>query len=171
MNGKLVALVLLVVAVFIAAAGCSDNKLSNGSGNDKSANSGTSIKGTWITAQENADQVSIPVKFVNDNTNVHFKVKTDIGELPVIAYRFNDKIYIKSNECVPCDSQGFSLKDGTLVCDNCGTVFDAVTGKGIEGGCVNYPKENIPYTTVSDDKITMKLSDVVAAHKETIEPN
>lgn len=177
MNGKLVAIVLLAISVSLVAAGCTENKSSitskdsaNAVNNGKSANNGESIKGTWITAQGNADQVSIPVKSIDDNTNVHFKVKTDIGELPVMAYRFNDNIYVRSNECVPCGSQGFSLKDGTLVCDTCGTVFDAVTGKGIEGGCVAYHKESIPYT-ISDGKINMKINDVVTAHKKTIVPD
>jgi nitrite reductase/ring-hydroxylating ferredoxin subunit len=177
MNGKLVAIVLLVVAVSLAAAGCAETKSSIDSKNndksitnDKSVNSETPIKGTWITAQANADQISIPVKSVDDNTNVHFKVKTDIGELAVIAYQFDNKVFVRSNVCPPCNSIGFSLKNGTLVCDSCGTVFDAVTGKGIEGGCVDYPKESIPYT-ISEGKIIMKLDDVVAAHKKTIEPN
>lgn len=171
MNGKLAVITLLVVAVSLVAAGCAENKSSTNSiNNGKSISSGTLIKGTWITAQENADQVSIPVKSVDDNTNVHFKVKTDTGELPVMAYLFDNKIYVRSNECVPCSSNGFSLKSGTLVCDSCGTVFDAVTGKGIEGGCVDYPKESIPYS-ISEGKITMKLDDVVAAHKKTIESN
>jgi len=171
MNGKLIAIVLLVVAVSLAAAGCTETKSSvDSKNNDKSVNSETPIKGTWITSQVNADQVSIPVKSVDDNTNVHFKVKTDIGELPVMAYRFDNKVFVRSNECVPCSSTGFTLKSGTLVCDSCGTVFDAVTGKGIEGGCVDYPKESIPYT-ISDGKITMKLDEVVAAHNRTIEPN
>ena len=177
MNGKLVAIILLVIAASLVASGCTGSNSSTKSedsvntvNNEKAANNGEPIKGTWITTQVNADQISIPVKSIDDYTNVHFKVKTGLGELPVMAYRYNDKIYVRSNECVPCNSQGFSLKDGTLVCDNCGTVFDAVTGKGIEGGCVDYPKESIPYT-ISGDKITMKVDDVVTAHKKTIEPN
>jgi nitrite reductase/ring-hydroxylating ferredoxin subunit len=171
MNRKLIPIVLLVVAVSLVVAGCTETRSSADSkGNDKSVNSEKSIQGTWITAQTNADQVSIPVKSVDDNTNVHFKVNTDIGELSVMAYRFNDKIFVRSNVCPPCSSIGFYLKNGTLVCDSCGTVFDAATGKGIEGGCVDYPKENIPYT-ISDGKITMKLDDVVAAHKKTIKSN
>jgi len=165
MNRKLVPLVLLVVAVSLVVAGCTETRSSAGyKDNEKS------VKGTWITGQVNADQVSIPIKSIDDNTNVHFKVKTDIGGLSVMAYRFNDKVFVRSNVCPPCNSIGFSLKNGTLVCDSCGTVFDAVTGKGIEGGCVDYPKESIPYT-ISDGKITMKLDDMVAAHKKTIEPN
>ncbi|AKB14952.1 Predicted membrane protein [Methanosarcina thermophila] len=87
-----------------------------------------------------------------------------------MAYQFDNKLFVRSNVCLPCNSIGFSLKNDTLVCDSCGTVFDAVTNKGIEGSCVAFPKESISYT-VSDDKITMKLEDVVAAHEKTIEPN
>ena len=165
MNRKLTGMVLLVIAVSLVAAGCAETRSSA-----SPKENADSVKGNWITAQVNADQVSIPTKSVDDNTNVHFKVKTDIGELSVMAYRFNNKVFVRSNVCPPCNSIGFSLKNGTLVCDSCGTVFDAVTGKGIEGGCVDYPKESIPYT-ISDGKITMKLSDVVAAHQKTIEPN
>ncbi len=171
MNRKIVALVLLVVAVSLVVAGCAENKSTISSKDSvNKVNNEKSVKGKWVTAQVNADQVSIPVKSVDDNTNVHFKVSTDIGELSVMAYRFNDKVFARSNVCPPCNSIGFSLKNGTLVCDSCGTVFDAGTGKGIEGGCVDYPKESIPYT-ISDGKITMKLDDIVAAHKKTIEPN
>lgn len=165
MNRKLAGIVLLVIALSLVAAGCAETRSSAGS-----KDNADSVKGTWITAQVNANQIFIPTKSVDDNTNVHFKVKTDIGELSVMAYRFNNKVFVRSNVCPPCNSIGFSLKNGTLVCDSCGTVFDAATGKGIEGGCVNYPKESIPYT-VSDGKITMKLSDVVAGYQKTIEPN
>ncbi len=165
MNRKLAGLALLVIAVSLVAAGCAEIRSSA-----DSKDSANSVKGTWITAQVNADEVSIPTTSVDDNTNVHFKVKTDIGELSVMAYQFDNKLFVRSNVCPPCNSIGFSLKNGTLVCDSCGTVFDAVTGKGIEGGCVAFPKESIPYT-LSDGKITMKLSDVVAAHEKTIEPN
>lgn len=165
MNRKLAGMVLLVIAVSLVAAGCAEIRSSA-----SSKDTANSVKGTWITAQVNTDQVSIPTESVDDNTNVHFKVKTDIGELSVMAYRFDNKVFIRSNVCPPCNSIGFSLKNGTLVCDSCGTVFDAVTGKGVEGGCVAFPKESIPYA-VSDDKITMRISEVVAAHEKTVEPN
>ncbi|HOA70036.1 MAG: Fe-S-containing protein [Methanosarcina thermophila] len=97
-------------------------------------------------------------------------MNTDIGEIVVMDYRFDDKVFVRSNVCPPCNSIGFTLENGTLVCDSCGTVFDAETGTGIGGGCVAFPKESIPYT-ISEDKITMKLDDVVTAHEKAIEPN
>ena len=165
MNRKLAGIALLLITLSLIAAGCAENQPSAAS-----VDNGNPIKATWITAQATADQVSIPASSVDENTNVHFKVNTDTGELAVMAYKLDGEVYVRSNVCPPCNSIGFSLKDGTLVCDSCGTVFDAVEGTGIEGGCVAYPKENIPYK-VSDGKLTMKFDDVVTAHERTIEPN
>lgn len=165
MNGKLAVLILLVISVTLAIAGCAENGPSADSKNNEAT-----VKAAWITAQINGEEVSIPVSSVDKNTNVHFKVNTDSGELAIMAYKFNDKLFVRSNVCPPCNSIGFSLMNGTLVCDSCGTVFAAATGTGIEGGCVAFPKENIPYT-VSDDKITLKLDDIVDAHKKTVEMN
>lgn len=164
MNKKLISGVLLVLVISLVAAGFTGTGSTTGNGDTGS------VKATWVTAQASADEVFIPASSVDENTNVHLKVNTDIGELAVMAYRFDDKVFVRSNVCPPCNSIGFTLENGTLVCDSCGTVFDAETGTGIGGGCVAFPKESIPYT-VSEDKITMKLDDVVTAHEKTIEPN
>lgn len=163
MNMKLVSIVLLAIAVSLVVAGCTDV------GSSGKANA-SPVKATWITPEVSADQVSVPLSSVEENTNVHFKVNTDGREIAVMAYRLNDKIFVRSNVCPPCNSIGFSLDNGTLVCDSCGTVFDAETGTGIGGGCVSFPKESIPYT-VSDGNIVMKLDDVITAHEKTVEIN
>lgn len=87
-----------------------------------------------------------------------------------MTYKFNDEIFIRSNVCPPCNSIGFTLDKDTLVCDSCGTVFDAAEGTGIGGGCMSFSKESIPYT-ISDGNIVMKLDDVVTAHEKTVEIN
>lgn len=163
MNIKLIGMVLLAIAVSLVAVGCTDV------GPSGKANA-SPVKATWITAEVSADQVSIPLSSVEDNTNVHFKVNTDSGEIAVMAYKFNDEIFVRSNVCPPCNSIGFSLDKDTLVCDSCDTVFDAAEGTGIGGGCVSFPKESIPYT-VSDGNIVMKLDDMVTAHEKTVEIN
>lgn len=166
MNRKLTGIALLIIVVSLIAAGCTENKASTAS----TTNNENPIKATWITARVSGDKVSIPASSVDEKTNVHFKVNTNMGELAVMAYKLEDKVFVRSNVCPPCNSIGFSLEKGTLVCDSCGTVFDAVNGTGIEGGCVAYPKEDIPYK-ISDGKLTMKLDDVVNAHEKTIESN
>lgn len=162
MHVKTIGMALLVTIVALSALGCVENK------SGVSTASASPVEGTWIDAQVTEDTASIPVKSIDDNTNVHFKVNTNIGEISVMAYKLDDQIFVRSNVCPPCGSIGFSLDKNTLVCDSCGTVFDATTGSGIEGGCVAYPKESIPYT-VSDGNIVLKIDDVVAAHKKTVE--
>lgn len=162
MHVKTIGMALLVMIVIISSLGCVENKSSI------STAGASPVEGTWIDAKVTENTVSIPLKSIDDNTNVHFKVNTEIGEISVIAYKLDDKIFVRSNVCPPCNSIGFALDKNTLVCDSCGTVFDAATGSGIEGGCVAYPKENIPYT-ISDGNIILKIDDVIAAHKKTVE--
>ena len=163
MNIKLIGMVLLAIAVSLVVAGCTDI------GSSGKANA-SPVKATWINAEVSVDQVSIPLSSVEENINVHFKVNSDSEEIAVMAYKFNDEIFVRSNVCTPCNSIGFTLEKDTLVCDSCGTVFDTATGAGIGGGCVSFPKESIPYT-VSDGNIVMKLDDVVIAHEKTVEIN
>ena len=162
MHVKQIGIAFLVTIVALSALGCLENK------SGVSTAGASPVEGTWIDAKVTEDTVSIPIKSIDDNTNVHFKVNTEIGEISVMAYKFDDKILIRSNVCPPCNSIGFALDKRTLICDACGTVFDAATGSGIEGGCVAYPKESIPYT-VSDENIILKIDDVVDAHKKTVE--
>ena len=154
-----IVMVLLLVASF--GLGCI--------GGDSDTAQAGPVKATWITADVNGDVVSIPVAAINDNTNVHFKVNTNtgVGEVAVMAFVLDDEIVVRSNVCPPCGSIGFSLDDTVLVCDSCGTTFDAKTGNGIQGACVAYPKENIPYTE-SGGIILMDLNDIITSHENTV---
>lgn len=160
-NIRSIGIVMALLIVLSFGIGCI--------GEDSGTANAGSMKATWITAQVNGDVVSIPVADVNDNTNVHFKVNTnsDAGEIAVMAYKLDDEIVIRSNVCPPCGSIGFSLDDTVLVCDSCGTTFDATTGSGIQGACVNYPKESIPYTE-SGGIIIMDLNDIMTSHMNTV---
>jgi nitrite reductase/ring-hydroxylating ferredoxin subunit len=162
MHVKTIGMALLVMVAALSALGCVENKSSI------STAGASPVEGTLIDAKVTGNTVSIPLKSIDDNTNVQFKVNTEIGEISVMAYKLDDKIYVRSNVCPPCNSIGFALDKNTLVCDSCGTVFDATTGSGIEGGCVAYPKESIPYT-VSGESMILKIDDVVVAHKKTVE--
>ncbi len=162
MNRKLIFVSLLAIAISISALGCLDSE------SPDSSTSSASVSGKWIESQANGDSVSIPASSVEQYTNVHFKVNTGNGEVAVMAYKLGDEVLVRSNVCPPCGSIGFTLKDDILVCDACATVFDAATGDGIQGGCVAYPKESIPYT-ISEGSIVMNLDDVVTAHQKTVE--
>ena len=129
------------------------------------------VKATWITPQVAGDVVSIPLGEVEKNTIVHFKVAGASGgkTTTYMAYNFDGVLNVRANVCPPCRSIGFSLYKGTLVCDTCRTRFDAKTGEGISGPCVNYPKAAVAYQ-LSDGNISMGMNDLLAAYQNTTSP-
>ncbi|WP_445474923.1 Fe-S-containing protein [Methanococcoides methylutens] len=162
MNSKLAGFIIIVAVAVVFAAGCLDN-------NDvQTTASAIPVTATWIEPQVIDDSVSIPVQTIDENINTHFKVRTTTGEIAVMAYKLGDNLVVRSNVCPPCGSIGFSLDNDVLVCDSCRTTFDAVTGQGIQGACVDYPKESIPFT-VSDGNIVMELNDIEIAHMNTVQ--
>lgn len=79
------------------------------------------------------------------------------------------EIYVRANACPPCRSVGFSLQNDILVCDTCRTTFEAETGDGIEGACVDYPKAPVPYE-ITDGNIVMSEADLITAYQDTLNP-
>ncbi|MCL7415405.1 MAG: DUF2318 domain-containing protein [ANME-2 cluster archaeon] len=158
MKSKNVLITVLLAGLVLVAAGCT------GGSNSQSG----PIKAQWITATVSGDQVTIPQKNVDTYTNVHFNVPTSYGQLAFMAYNLNDRTYVRANVCPPCSSIGFSLNNGILVCDSCGTTFEASTGNGISGGCVAYPKAAVPHT-VQNGQIVMSIDDAIAAYGATVQ--
>jgi len=125
------------------------------------------ITAKWIEAKVDGDVVSIPVSEVKDNWNVHFKLGTESGDMTFMAYKYGDKIYVRANICPPCRSIGYSLRDNILICDTCATTFEAKTGIGIKGACVNFPKAQVSYQIVNGN-IVMSKAELGAAYQDTI---
>jgi len=157
-KGKIM-LGFVLLAMILSVAACSNNN----------AQSNAPIKATWIEPQVVSDTVSIPVSGVEYNKIVHFKLVTLGGDIAFMAYELDGEVYVRSNVCPPCRSVGFSLQGDTLVCDTCLTTFNAKTGDGIEGACVDFPKASVPYE-ISDGNIVMKSNDLVAAYQSTLNP-
>ena len=162
MNSKLAGFIVLFTVAIVFAAGCVDN-----SEVQTTASAGP-VTATWIEPQVIDDTIVIPVQTINESINTHFKVRTTTGEIAVMAYRLGDDIIVRSNVCPPCGSIGFSLENDILICDACRTTFDAGSGQCIQGACVDYPKESIPYT-ISDGNIVMEMDDIVTAHTNTVQ--
>ncbi len=125
------------------------------------------IKAREITPIVSADSVSVPVSTVQSNWNTHFLIDTPTGTMGFMAYVLGDTIYVRASICPPCRGKTYSLDGTTLVCDTCATTFDAKTGKGIAGACVNYPKAAVAYQ-ISDGNIVMKTSDMIVAYQDTL---
>ena len=150
---------LVLLAMIQSTAACSS---SNPQSNEP-------IKATWIEPQVVGDTVSIPVSEVENNRNIHFNVKTPGGDMNFMAYVLDGEIHVRANVCPPCRSIGFSLEEAVLICDRCATTFEAKTGEGIEGACVDFPKASVPYE-INSSNIIMKGIDLIAAYQDTIEP-
>ena len=150
---KVIAAVLFVLVV-LTAAGCASSQV---------------VASTQINARVDGDNVSISAAEVQNATNTRFAVKTPLGDTTYMAYILDKELYVRASVCPPCRSLSFTLDGNTLVCDRCGTVFDAGTGAGIKGACVNYPKAQVPYT-ITDGKIVMKTSDLTTAFQNTLQP-
>jgi len=116
-------------------------------------------------------KLSIPLGIVEKYWIIDFYVNVDGKKLPIMAVKTSKgDINIMPRICVPCRSEGWHLKDDVLICDACGTTFDANTGGGISGACKNYPKALIPYENI-DGKIVFDIADVKDAYTKTLSPN
>jgi nitrite reductase/ring-hydroxylating ferredoxin subunit len=101
---------------------------------------------------------------------LHFGITYGQGDrMNFMAYGLNGETYARANVCPPCRSVGFSLLGDILVCDSCGTRFNANTGDGISGACKDYPKAEVAYT-ISDGKLAMQYNDLVTAYADTGKP-
>ncbi|MEK7354779.1 MAG: Fe-S-containing protein [Chloroflexota bacterium] len=95
--------------------------------------------------------------------------KFAVNDMSFMAYQMDGKYYIRASVCVPCGSKIFTLKNGTLICGSCGTVFNAATGAGMRGvsACMSYAKKAAVYTT-DGGNIVMTLADLTTAYQNTL---
>ncbi|TFH35634.1 MAG: DUF2318 domain-containing protein [Dehalococcoidia bacterium] len=128
---------------------------------------GEPIPATWIDVYEAGDSVTVPLSLVQEKGNTHFSVTSSGTELDFMGYLLDDTLHVRANVCPPCRSRGFTLDGDILVCDTCGTKFDAKDGGGISGPCVDYPKAAAAYKIV-DGVVTITLSDLVSAFSQTL---
>jgi nitrite reductase/ring-hydroxylating ferredoxin subunit len=124
-------------------------------------------KPAWITPEISGEQVSMLLNDVTGSKMAHFWITLPSGKESFMAYRLDGVTYVRANICPPCRSTSFSLEKGILVCDTCGTRFNAKTGQGISGACVNYPKAEVA-AELKDGKLLMTQAGLVAAYAETL---
>jgi uncharacterized membrane protein len=156
-------LVVLFALSFLVLSACSGQPAAaNGSKN-------VTAKQVAIKAQLSGNSVSIPVADVQKNINTRFIVNTANGQMSFMAYEYNGLLMVRADICPPCGSQSFTLTNGTLVCDVCGTVFNAGTGVGIRGACVRYNKQSVQFQN-SNGSLVMNGSDLTTAYQNTLNP-
>ena len=130
------------------------------------------IEAEWLEPQINGDTVSIPVSQIVDNWNTHFKLEAQVNgnntKINFMAYLLDEEIHVRSNLCPPCRSVGFALENNILICDTCRTTFNAKTGDGINGACVDFPKAAVAYEII-DGQLVMSGTALIAAYQDTLE--
>ena len=164
-----VAIPAVVVAVLVIA-GCSGGSPAPAGGQDAAGVSSSDshrYDPVWVTPEATAELVSLPVNTIEQDRMVHFWMNLDSGKQAFMAYEMDGTLYVRASICPPCRSIGFSIEKGILVCDTCGTRFDAKTGAGVSGACRNYPKEQAAYT-ITDGKVVAKVADLAEAHAATV---
>ena len=127
------------------------------------------VDAKWIEAQVNGDTVSIPVSEIENDWNTRFEVQSADGNISAMAYVLDGAIYVRADICPPCRSRSFTLNGNILDCDSCHTKFNASTGDGVSGACVNYPKDSVSYT-ISNGNVVMSKADIVTAYQNTLKP-
>lgn len=127
------------------------------------------VDAKWIDAQVNGDTVSIPESEIENDWNTRFMVQAADGNISAMAYVLDGVIYVRADICPPCMSRGFTLNGNILDCDSCHTKFNASTGDGVSGACVNYPKASVSYT-INDGNVMMSKTDIVTAYQNTLKP-
>jgi nitrite reductase/ring-hydroxylating ferredoxin subunit len=134
-----------------------------------SSQSSQAIKASWIQPLITSDIVSVPVSLIEKDVITHFKVNSSEKELTFMSYEYAGQIYTRADICPPCRSINFSLKEGILVCDTCGSTFDAKTGAGVGGACRAYSKALTNYE-LKDGNIMLKVTDLAASFQKTLNP-
>jgi len=130
---------------------------------------GNILRATWIQAEIEGDSVAIPVQDIDTAELIQFKVAGETGNMVFMAYRVDGQLHLRAAICPPCRSVGFSLDGGDLVCDTCGTRFEASSGAGLSGACKGYPKAEAT-GSVSEGKYVVTMADLANAYENTRTP-
>jgi len=165
----------LIILATIVSIGCAGGKpgktvepISSNSGGTTESRAGP-VSPTWIDAEVEGPAISIPAIEVDSGKMLHFRVTIQETSQAYMVYKLGGETYVRANICPPCRSVGFSLLGNTLVCNTCGTKFEASTGKGISGACKDYPKAQVAYV-ISGGRITMGMDDLLTAYENTQRP-
>ncbi len=124
------------------------------------------VTATPLIVSHDGDAVSIPLSAIAEVVNAEFGISVDERSLDFMAYIVDGRLYVRASACPPCTSLAYTLDGDELLCEACDSRFDVVTGEGVAGACVDYPKASVPYE-VDGDRVVMKVVDLVRAWDET----
>lgn len=164
----LLGIVIGLISIIVILTGCSQGLAApnqNSSAPPTRTGSSTGYPPRNFSPEVNGTTISLSITELEQAVNGNFVVEG----MPFMAYNLDGKYYVRANICVPCGSDYFTLKNGTLVCGSCGTVFNATTGAGMRGApaCMTFTKKAVAYTT-DGGSIVMNLNDLTKAFQDTL---
>ena len=122
---------------------------------------GQKIPMTDVQPSVGNGKISIPLDLVLEKRIVRFEYEANGSKIPLLSYITQaGKVVTAVSMCEPCRSTRFHIKDKTIVCNACGTLWNLETLKGISGGCLNYPPDLLPSTV---DKGRIQIDEKVVA--------
>jgi uncharacterized membrane protein len=114
----------------------------------------------WTFVESSNGEIKINFSEINDGEIHYFKTRgSDYGFF--IYEAPNNNIITRISICEPCDGDAFHIEDDgkIIVCNKCDTKWDAVSFKGISGGCINSPPPELHHI-VEDGYIIIKEQDI-----------
>ncbi len=122
---------------------------------------GQKIPMTDVQPSVGNGKISIPLDLVLEKRIVRFEYEANGSKIPLLSYiTQTGKVVTAVSMCEPCRSTRFHIKDKSIVCNACGTLWNLETLKGISGGCLNYPPDLLPSTV---DKGRIQIDEKVVA--------
>jgi len=119
-----------------------------------------------VTVSRHGDTVSLKLPALTEVRNAQFDIVVNGRPLAFMAYIVRGQLQVRAGACPSCESSTYLLDGDFLDCVACDSRYDALTGDGASGGCMDYPKKPVPCDTVGD-LVVMKIDDLVRAWDET----
>ncbi|MDI3281525.1 MAG: Fe-S-containing protein [Bacillota bacterium] len=104
-----------------------------------------------VEARVERGQVKVSLREIEQRRLVRFlyvKAGPDGKEgetLPLLAYVApSGKVVAAVSMCEPCNSTSFHIEENHLVCNACYTRWELEDLRGVQGGCLEYPPDELP---------------------------
>lgn len=129
--------------------------------------SGKTVSFSDIEMGDAGEYVEIPLEDILEKKFVRFNYK---GKqlVRMLAYVSpSGRIVTAVRACEPCKNyEKFFIQDNILVCGKCGTTWTLEELNGIQGGCMDYPPDELP--NIIRGKSVLIKKDALEAWKERV---
>lgn len=102
---------------------------------------GVYLEQELVEARVEEGQIRVPLREIEQRRLVKFSY----GGTLLLAYVApSGKVVAAVSMCEPCNSTSFHIEENQLVCNTCYTRWELEDLRGIQGGCLEYPPDELP---------------------------